>query len=149
MNSVPPSGGGALTSLHSGDGPVQPPQGGLAGETQFIPLASQGFRGDANRMDLVPTNLPFDFASTYRVDNKERLACSATLKHYIKIGLVKELPSETFDGLWSTFFLVSKKGTNKSADASIFAGRTCTSGMSTSRWRGFIRFNSSSSATIS
>ena len=44
-------------------------------------------------------NLPFDFATRYLVGSKERLACSATLKHYIKIGSVQELPPETSDGL--------------------------------------------------
>ena len=58
-------------------------------------------------------NLPFDPASRYPVLSKERLVCSATLEHYIKIGSVKELPPETTDGLWSTFFPVPKKGTNK------------------------------------
>ena len=33
-------------------------------------------------------NLPFDFATRYLVGGKERLACSATLEHYIKIGSV-------------------------------------------------------------
>ena len=55
------------------------------------------------------TNLPFDSA----IGSKERLACSATLKHYIKIRSVKELPPETSNGLWSTFFLVPKKGTDQ------------------------------------
>ena len=41
------------------------------------------------------------------------MACLATLEHYIKIGSVEELPPETSDGLWSTFFLVLKKDTSK------------------------------------
>ena len=57
--------------------------------------------------------LPFDSASSYPVHSKERLACSATLKHYFEISSVKELPLEVTDGLWSTFFPVPKKGTNK------------------------------------
>ena len=61
-------------------------------------------------------NLPFDSAARYLVGSKERLACSATLEHYIKIGSVQELPPETSDGLWSTFFLLPKKGTNKMRD---------------------------------
>ena len=36
-----------------------------------------------------------------------------TLEHYIKISSVKELPLETSNSLWSTFFPVLKKGTNK------------------------------------
>ena len=59
------------------------------------------------------TNLPFHFATRYPVGSKERLACSTTLEHYIKIGSVQELPVETSDGLWSTFFPVLKKGTDK------------------------------------
>ena len=59
------------------------------------------------------TNLPFDSATRYPVGSKERLACSATLEHYIKIGSVEELPPETSDGLWSTFFPVPKKGTGE------------------------------------
>ena len=64
-------------------------------------------------MSLPETNLPFDSATRYPVDSKERLACSKTLEHYIKIGSVEELPPETSDGLWSTFFPVPKKGTDK------------------------------------
>ena len=45
------------------------------------------------------TNLLFDSATRYPVGSKERLACSATLEHYIKIGSVEELPPETSDGL--------------------------------------------------
>ena len=59
------------------------------------------------------TYLPLDFATRYLVSSKEVLACSATLEHYIKIGSVEELPPETSDGLWSTFFPVPKKGTDK------------------------------------
>ena len=58
-------------------------------------------------------NLPFDFATRYPLGTKEQLACSATLEHYLKIGSVDELPPETSDGLWSTFFPVPKKGTGK------------------------------------
>ena len=64
-------------------------------------------------ISLPETNLPFDSATRYPVDSKERLACSKTLEHYIKIGSVEELPPETSDGLWSTFFPVPKKGTDK------------------------------------
>ena len=58
-------------------------------------------------------NLPFDFATRYPTGSKERLACSATLEHHIKIGSVQELPLETFNGLRSTFFPIPKKGTGK------------------------------------
>ena len=50
-------------------------------------------------ISLPECNLPFDFASKYLVLSKERLACSTTLEHYIKIGFVKELPPETTNGL--------------------------------------------------
>ena len=58
-------------------------------------------------------NLPFDSTTRYQVGSKERLACSATLEHYIKIGSVKELLAETSDGLWSAFFPVRKEGIGK------------------------------------
>ena len=64
-------------------------------------------------ISLPECNLPFDSISKYPLPSKERLACSATLEHYIKIGSVKELPPETTDGLWSTFFPVPKKRTDK------------------------------------
>jgi len=64
-------------------------------------------------ISLPENNSPFDSATRYPVDSKERLACSKTLEHYIKIGSVEELPPETADGLWSTFFPVPKKGTDK------------------------------------
>ena len=41
------------------------------------------------------------------------MACTKTLQHYIAIGSVRPLPSDTQDGLWSTFFPVPKKGTDK------------------------------------
>ena len=58
-------------------------------------------------------NLPFNSATMYPIGSEEQLACSATVEHYIKIGSVQELPPETSDGLWSTFFPVQKKGTSK------------------------------------
>ena len=59
------------------------------------------------------TNLLFDSTTRDPVGSNERLACSTTLEHYIKIGSVQELPPKTSDGLWSTFFPVPKKGTGK------------------------------------
>ena len=50
-------------------------------------------------ISLPENNSPFDSATRYPVDSKERLACSKTLEHYIKIGSVEELPPETSDGL--------------------------------------------------
>ena len=58
-------------------------------------------------------SLPFDSTTRYPIGSRERLACSATLEHYLEIGSVYELPPETSNGLWSTFFLVPKKGTDK------------------------------------
>ena len=43
------------------------------------------------------TNLPFDSAARNPAGSKERVACSATLEQYIKIGSVPELPPETSD----------------------------------------------------
>ena len=64
--------------------------------------------------DSIPShNLPFDSAARYRPDSKERQACSKTLAHYLEIGSVMPLPVNTTDGLWSTFFPVPKKGTDK------------------------------------
>ena len=50
-------------------------------------------------ISLLECNLPFDSTSRSLVLNKERLECSTTLEHYIKIGSVKELPPKTTDGL--------------------------------------------------
>ena len=41
------------------------------------------------------------------------MACTKTLQHYLAIGSVRPLPADTTDGLWSTFFPVPKKGTDK------------------------------------
>ena len=45
--------------------------------------------------------------------SKKRVSCTKTLQHYLAIGSVRPLPADTQDGLWSTFFPVSKKGTDK------------------------------------
>ena len=45
--------------------------------------------------------------------SKERVAGSKTLQHYLDIGSVRILPSDTTDGHWSIFFPVPKKGTDK------------------------------------
>ena len=113
-DNVPPSGGVVPSPLDAGERPVQPLQEDLAGKTQAFRMASQGYAGYAYRLDLSPEcNLLFDSATKYLVGSKERLAYSATLEHYLKIGLVEELPLETSDGLWSTFFPMLKKGTDK------------------------------------
>ena len=93
------------------------------------------------------TNLPFDSATRYLVGSKERLACSATLEHYIKISSVQELPPETSSSLLSTCLPVPKKGTDRCADASIPANPTSASGTSTLRWRAYTRSSSSFAAT--
>ena len=60
-----------------------------------------------------PENKSFDSALRYPPGSKERVACTKTLQHYIAIGSARPLPSDTQDGLWSTFFPVPKKGTDK------------------------------------
>ena len=60
-----------------------------------------------------PENKPFDSALRYKPGSKERLACSKTLQHYLDIQSVRVLSPDTSDGLWSTFFPVPKKGTDK------------------------------------
>ena len=52
MPHVPPSGGNASTPLDAGDRPVQTLQEGSAQNPQAFRLASQGFGGDADRLDL-------------------------------------------------------------------------------------------------
>ena len=49
----------------------------------------------------------------YKPGSKEQLACSKTLQHYLDIQSVRVLSPDTSDGLWSTFFPVPKKGTDK------------------------------------
>ena len=58
-------------------------------------------------------NTPFDSATRLQPGSPELEACRKTLQHYIDIGAVEELSSETKDGLWSSFFPVAKKNTNK------------------------------------
>ena len=52
-----------------------------------------------NWISLPETNLPFDSATKHPIGSGEQLASLATLKHYIKICSVEELPLETSDGL--------------------------------------------------
>ena len=114
MPHVPPSGDSAPNPLDAGGTLVQPLQEGLARNSPSLPRhlkALEAMRID--RTSFFECNLPFDFATRYRVGSKERLACSGTLEHYSKISSVQELSPETFDGLWSTFFPVPKKGTGK------------------------------------
>ena len=140
------SDGAAPTPLdaNAGHRPVQPLQEGLARKTQAFRLASQGFaRYVIEWISTLETNLSFDSAPRYPIDNKERLACSATLEHYIKTGSIKEQPRKTSDRLWSTFCFEERY----QRDASISASPTNTFGTSTSRWRGLIRFSNSFTAT--
>ena len=51
-----------------------------------------------------PENKPFDSTLRFPPGSKERVACTKTLQHYLAIGSVRPLPSDTRDGLWSTFF---------------------------------------------
>ena len=117
MDYVPPSSGGAPTSLDSGDRPVQLPQGGLAGKSQGIPLASQGFKGDANRMDLFPRVQPS--LRLYRRVSSPPQGATGVLSHLRALHqdrLGQGAPLETTDGLGSTFCPVPKKGSNKMRD---------------------------------
>ena len=84
----PPSGGGATTSLDAG-GPVQPLQKAWRELSTWHLKAFQAMPIDG--ISPLETNLPFDSATRYLVGSKERLACSATLEHYLKIGSVQEL----------------------------------------------------------
>ena len=52
MPHVFPSGGGVSTPFDAGDRPVHPLQEGLVQNPQAFRLASQGFRGDADQLDL-------------------------------------------------------------------------------------------------
>ena len=64
--------------------------------------------------DPPPFNRPFDSAISLRSRSKEFEGCSNTLQHYLEIGSVVPLPNQDeTDGVWSTFFPVAKKGTDK------------------------------------
>ena len=59
-------------------------------------------------------NLPFDPATRYAVRSKERLACSATLVHYLKTGHYSKIGSwRSYHRRPPTFFPMPKKGTDK------------------------------------
>ena len=64
--------------------------------------------------DPPPFNRPFDSAISLRSRSKEFEGCSKILQHYLEIGSVVPLPNQDeTDGVWSTFFPVAKKGTDK------------------------------------
>ena len=64
--------------------------------------------------DPPPFNRPFDSAISLRSRSKEFEGCSKTLQHYLEIGsVVPLLNQDETDGVWSTFFPVAKKGTDK------------------------------------
>ena len=114
MPHVPPSGGGAPTSLDASHGPVQPFKKVWRDTLKLSPWHLKALEVmPIDWISPLETNLPFDSATRYPVGSEERLACSATLEHYLKIGSVQELPLETSGSLWSTFFPVPKKGTDK------------------------------------
>ena len=58
-----------------------------------------------------PDNRLFDSARSLGPSDFE--ACTQSPEHEIDIGVVKELPANTLDGHWSSFFLVPKKNTGK------------------------------------
>ena len=105
-------------SLDSASRPVPPPQGGLAGNPQAFPLASQGFRGDAvhnaNRMDPFPKDK--SSLRLYKQVLSRRQGTTSVLSNsqaLHKDRFVMELSPETANGLWSTFFPVLKNRTSK------------------------------------
>ena len=61
-----------------------------------------------------PFNRPFDSATSLHGRSREFEGCSKTLQHYLDIGSVVPLANQNeTDGVWSTFFPVAKKGTDK------------------------------------
>ena len=64
--------------------------------------------------DPPPYNTPFDSAASLIGRTADLEACRKTLQHYIDIGAVISLQDQTETaGVWSAFFPVPKKGTNK------------------------------------
>ena len=56
-------------------------------------------------------NRPFNSARSLGPSDFEE--CSQSLQHEIDIGAAEELPVDTMDGHWSSFFRVPKKNTDK------------------------------------
>ena len=57
---------------------------------------------------------PFDSAKSLTGRPTDLEACRKTLQHYLDIGSVQALPDQSStDGVWSAFFPVPKKGTDK------------------------------------
>ena len=61
-----------------------------------------------------PFNQPFDSARSLAGKPKELQSCRDTLQHYLAIGSVRPLQDQSDTrGVWSAFFPVPKKGTDK------------------------------------
>ena len=61
-----------------------------------------------------PFNQPFDSARSLAGKPKELQSCRDTLQHYLAIGSVRPLLDRSDTrGVWSAFFPVPKKGTDK------------------------------------
>ena len=61
-----------------------------------------------------PFNQPFDSARSLVGKPKELQSCRDTLQHYLAIGSVRPLQDQSDTrGVWSAFFPVPKKGTDK------------------------------------
>ena len=73
----------------------------------------QGIPLDFQDGQTPPENRPYDSAARLPPRSPELEACTATLEHYLECAAVEELPDDTQDGLWSTFFPVEKKNTTK------------------------------------
>ena len=67
-------------------------------------------------ISLAEINLRLDGVARYLDNSNEQLACSATLRHYPKIGSIKKLPPETSNGLWSLSSLSQRKITARCGD---------------------------------
>ena len=78
-------------------------------------MAPSGSRGGTHRLGAsTPRESTLRLSSALPPPgSKERASCTKTLQHYLAIGSVRPLPADTQDGLWSTFFPVPKKGTDK------------------------------------
>ena len=64
--------------------------------------------------DPPPDNRPFDSALSLQGRTSDLEACRKTLQHYISIGAVVQLEDQSdTTGVWSSFFPVPKKGTDK------------------------------------
>ena len=90
----------------------------MAGNPQAPPVASHSSRCYCESVGFLnpETNadVGFDLATRYQVSSTGQLACSATLRHYTKIGSLKELATHQRPlALEPTFLLILKKDGDK------------------------------------